>query len=235
MARAWNGFTDRTAGGQHENMRLRTYRKKVLPKVLSLLNEAKAGSHEFIPYGEESLEAELKAASSVLLATDDQDRITGLAYLSQQWYGETVTLHLRLGSGQWDIGALLLSALEPRNQTDELSTLVEKFDDERLAFFTGRGYRYDSSLYQMTADLHRRRRRRRLPAGCTIGSLKKDEEDVLIQLANTAYTGERLRPGILAQWQAQDPDFGTDWVQVARCDGQLVASVVARSDWEYNV
>lgn len=234
MARAWNGLADRTEGGQHENMRLQPYRKKVLPKVLSLLNEAEAGSHEFIPYGEESLQAELKGANSVLLATDDQDRITGLAYLSRQWYGETITLHVRPGLGQWEAGDLLLSALEPGKQTDELSTSVEKFDHERLAFFLERGYRPDSSLYQMTADLDRRRRRRRLPAGCSIGGLKMDEEEALIQLANTAYAGERLRPGILAQWQAQDPDFSTDWVHVARCDGQLVASVVARSDREYN-
>ena len=216
-------------------MRLQPYRKRALPKVLSLLNEAEAGSHEFIPYGEKSLQAELKEATSVLLATDDHDRITGFAYLSRQWYGETVTLHVRPGPGQWEVGDLLLSALEPRSQTDELSTLVETFDHERLAFFLERGYRSDSSLYQMTADLDRRRRRRRLPAGCTTGSLKKDEEEALIQLANTAYAGERLRPGILAQWQAHDPDFSTDWVHVARCDGQLVASVVARSDREYNV
>jgi hypothetical protein len=157
MARAWNGFADRTEGGQHENMRLQPYRKKVLPKVLSLLNEAEAGSHEFIPYGEESLRAELKGASSVLLATDDQDRITGFAHLGRQWYGETVTLHVRPGPKQWEAGDLLLSALEPRNQTDELSTLVETFDHERLAFFLERGYRSDSSLYQMTADLDRRR------------------------------------------------------------------------------
>jgi ribosomal protein S18 acetylase RimI-like enzyme len=234
MARAWNGFADGTEGGQHENMRLQPYRQKVLPKVLSLLNEAEAGSHEFIPYGEESLRAELKGASSVLLATDDQDRITGFAYMGQQWYGETVTLHVRPGPKQWEAGDLLLSALEPRHQTDELSTLAETFDHERLAFFLERGYGSDSSLYQMTADLDRRRRGRRLPAGCTIGSLKNDEEEALIQLANAAYAGERLRPGILAQWQAQDPDFSTDWVQIARCDGQLVASVVARSDREYN-
>ena len=215
-------------------MRLQPYRKKVLPKVLSLLNEAEAGSHEFIPYGEESLQAELKGASSVLLATDDQDRITGLAYLGRQWYGETVTLHVRPGMWRWEVGDLLLSSLEPRAQTEELSTSVDTFDPERLAFFLERGYRSDSSLYQMTADLDRRRRRRRLPAGCTIGSLKTDEEEALIQLANTAYAGERLRPGILAQWQAQDPNFSTDWVHVARCDGQLVASVVARSDREYN-
>ncbi|TEU12969.1 MAG: GNAT family N-acetyltransferase [Anaerolineales bacterium] len=234
MARAWNGFADRTEGRRHENMRLQPYRKKVLPKVLSLLNEAEAGSHEFIPYGEESLQAELKGASPVLLATDDQDHIAGFGYLSRQWYGEIVTLHVRPGPGQWEAGDLLLSVLEPRNQTGELSTLADTFDHERLGFFLERGYRSDSSLYQMTADLDHRRRRRRLPVGCTIGSLRTDEEEAFIQVANTAYTAERLRPGILAQWQAQDPDFSTDWVHVARCDGQLVATVVARSDREYN-
>ncbi len=215
-------------------MKLQAYHKKVLPEVLSLLNETEAGSHEFIPYGEESLQAELKRASSVLLAADDQDRIIGLAYLSQQWYGETVTLHVGPGPGQWEAGDLLISGLEPQNQTHELSTSVEAFDHERLAFFLEKGYCSNSSLYQMTADLDHRRSRPHLPADCTIDSLRTDEEEAFIQVANTAYTAERLRPGILAQWQAQDPDFSTAWVQVARCYGQLVATVVARSDREYN-
>ena len=220
--------------GHYENVRLQPYRKSILPNVLSLVNEAEAGSHEFIPYSEKSLQADLKEASSVVLATDDEDRITGLAYLSRQWFGETITLHVRPGPGQWEVGDLLLSALEPRTQTDELSTSVDTSDHERLAFFLERGYRPESSLYEMTADLDRRRRRRRLPAGYIVGSLKMDEEEAFIQLVNTAYAGERLRPGVLAQWQAEDRNFGTDWVQVARCVGQLVATVVARSDREYN-
>ena len=234
MARARNGFADRAEGGHHENMRLQPYRKRILPKVLSLVNEAEAGSHEFIPYSEQSLQAELKGASSVLLATDDQDRISGLAYLGRQWYGETITLHVRPGMGRWEVGDLLLSSLEPRAQTEELSTSVDTFDRERLAFFLGRGYRPEGSLYEMTAALDRQRRQRRLPTGCIIGTLKTDEEEALIQLANTAYAGERLRPGILARWQAEGPNFSTDWIQVARCDGQLVATVVARSDRGYN-
>jgi len=215
-------------------MRLQPYRKRILPKVVSLLNEVEAGSYEFVPYSEKGLQAELKGASSVLLATDDRDRIAGLAYLGRQWYGETIGLRVRPGAGQWEAADLLLSALEPRTQTDELSTSVDPSDHEWLAFYLDRGYRTESSLYQMIADLERQRRPERLPAGCIIGSLKADEEEALIQLANTAYAGERLRPGVLAQWQAEDPDFSTDWVQVARCDGQLVGTVVARSDREYN-
>jgi GNAT superfamily N-acetyltransferase len=203
-----------------------------LERELSLVNEAEAGSYAFIPYSEESLHAEVKEAGSVLLATDDRDRATGLGYVGRQWYGETITLHIR--PGQWEVGDLLLSALEPRAQTQELSTLVDMPYRERLAFFLERGYRPESSLYEMAADLDRRRPLRHLPAGCIICTLKMDEEEALVQLANTAYAGERLRPGILAQWRAQDPNFSTDWVQVARCDGQLVATVVARSDREYN-
>jgi len=215
-------------------MRLQPYRKRILPKVVSLLNEVEAGSYEFIPYTEKGLQAELKGANSVLLATDDRDRIAGLAYLGRQWYGETIELRARPGAGQWEAADLLLSALEPRAQTDELSTSVDPSGREWLAFYLERGYRAESSLYQMIADLDRQRRPERLPAGCIIGGLEADEEEALIQLANTAYAGERLRPGILAQWQAEDPNFSTDWVQVARCDGQLVGTVVARSDREYN-
>jgi GNAT superfamily N-acetyltransferase len=215
-------------------MKLQPYRETILPEVVSLANEAEAGTYEFIPYSEEGLQAELKEASSVLLSTDDQGRVAGLAHLSRQWFGETFTLYFRPGPGQWEVADLLLAALEPRTQTDELSTSVEPSDRERLDFFLGRGYRTGSSLYQMTANLDRRRRLPRLRAGCIIDGLKADEEEALIRLANTAYAGERLRPGILARWQAQDPGFSADWVKVVRCDGNLVAAVAARSDREYN-
>ena len=215
-------------------MRLQAYRRSLLPKLVSLLNEAEAESYEFIPYREESLRAELQGASSVLLASDDRDRITGLAYLHQEWYGETVALHVRPGPGQREVGDLLLSALEPRSQTSTLSTSVDPSDRERLAFFRQKGYRPESSLYQMIADLDLRRRRPRPPEGCVIRSLQTDEGEALIELANAAYDGERLRPQILSRWQTQDPNFSADWVQVAECEGQLVATVVARSDREHN-
>lgn len=213
-------------------MRLQPYDRSILPDIVSLVNEAEAGSYEFIPYDEEGLQAELKEASSVLVATDDQGGITGLAYLGRPWYGETITLYVQ--PGQWEVGDLLLSALEPRTQTKELSTAVDTADRERLAFFLERGYRPESKLYQMIADLDRRRRLPRLPTGCIIDTLKTDEEEAFIQMVNAAYAGERLRSGILDRWRAQDPSFSTDWVQVVRCDGQLVATVVARSDREYN-
>jgi len=215
-------------------MRLQPYNKRMLPKVVNLVNEAEAGSYEFVPYSEEGIQAEMKESSSVLLAADDQGRITGVGYLGRRWYGETITLHVRPGSRRWEAGDLLLSALEPRTKADELSTKVDEADGKWLTFYLERGYRTESSLYQMIADLDRRRRRRRLPEGCVIGVLEADEEEALVQLANTAYAGERLQAGILAQWQAQDPNFSTDWVQVARCEGQLVAAVGARSDREYN-
>ena len=215
-------------------MRLQTYHRSALPKLVSLLNEAEAKSYEFIPYSEQSLQAELKEAKSVLMACDERNRISGLAYLHEEWYGETVTLHLRSGTGQWEVGDVLLSSLEPLSKTGSLSTSVDPFDRERLSFFRRKGYRPESSLYQLTADLGRRRRRPHLPEGCVLRNLRTDEEERLIELANTAYDGVRLRPGILARWHAQDPNFGTDWVQVVECEEQLVATVVARSDGEYN-
>ncbi len=213
-------------------MRLQPYDRKILPDIVSLVNEVEAGSHEFIPYDEEGLQAELKETSPVLVATDDRGGVMGLAYLGREWYGETITLHMR--PGQWEVGELLLAALEPRTQTKELTTTVDTADHERLAFFSERGYRAVSNLYEMTAELDRRRRLPRLPTGCVIGSLRRDEEGAFIQMVNTAYAGERLRPGALDRWQAEDPGFSTDWVQVVRCGGQLVAAVVARSDREYN-
>jgi hypothetical protein len=48
------------------NMNERPYQEADLPELVGLLNEACQGSHEFIPYTEENLRAELKEASSIL-------------------------------------------------------------------------------------------------------------------------------------------------------------------------
>lgn len=215
-------------------MKLRSHCESDIPELVSLLNEADRGSYEFIPYTEETVRAELTRASTVLLATDEQDRIVGLAYLRQDWYGETVTLCAQPGPEQEEIGDLLLPVIEPDNKTGSVSTSIDPMDQERLAFFSARGYRTESSLYQMTAELDRSQPVPQVPEGYLIRSLKPNEEDALIRLANAAYRGERLRPGILDKWRAQDPNFSIDWVQVTEYEGELVAVVAARSDREYN-
>ena len=215
-------------------MKLRPYCENDLPQLVSLLNEAYREEYEFIPYTDESLQAELKVASSVLLATEEQDEIVGLAYLRQDWYGETVTLCARPGPKDEEIEDILLSAIEPENKTGHVTTAIDPLEQERIAFFSARGYLLQSSLYQMVADVDRLQTPPQVPEGYIIRSLRLDEEERLIRLANAAYNGERLRPGALAKWKAQDPDFSIDWVQVAEYEGELVAAVRGCSDREYN-
>jgi GNAT superfamily N-acetyltransferase len=215
-------------------MKLRPYCENDLPQLVSLLNEAYRAEYEFIPYTHESLQAELKVASSVLLATGEQDGIVGLAYLRQDWYGETVTLCARPGPKQEEIEDILLSTIEPENKTGHVTTAIDPLEQERIAFFNARGYRPESSLYQMIAELDPLPTPPHVPEGYVIRSLKPDEEERLIRLANAAYDGERLRPGVLAKWKARDPDFSTDWVQVVEYEGELVAAVRGCSDREYN-
>jgi len=213
-------------------MNLRTYREEDLPEVVRILNAAHGGSHEFIPYIEEDVRGEIARASDVLIATDEPDRILGIAYLRQDWYGETVTLCAWPDSNREEVESLLLSTIEPQNKTGHITTAVDPADHERLAFFYARGYEIDSSLYQMIADLEQPQNPPPLLEGYIVRSLNPDEEEALIELANAAYDGERLRPGILEKWRAQDPDFRVDWVQVAEYRDQLVAAVVGRSDRE---
>jgi len=215
-------------------MKLRPHCENDLPQLMSLLNEAYREEYEFIPYTDESLQAELKAASSVLLATEEQDGIVGLAYLRQDWYGETVTLCARPGPEQEEIEDVLLSTIAPENKTGHVTAGIDALEQKRIAFFSARGYLIESSLYQMVAELDRSRSLPQIPKGYLIRSLKPDEEEALIRLANAAYDGERLRPGVLAKWEAKDPDFSTDWVQVVEYEGELVAMVRGCSDREYN-
>jgi len=215
-------------------MKLRPYYENDVPEIVSLLNETHKESYEFIPNTEETVRARLTGASSVLLTADEQDRIVGLAYLRQDWYGETVTLCARPGSKKDEIGDLLLTTIEPENKTGGVSTSIDTLDGERFAFFAARGYEPEGSLYQMLAALERSLPLLPLPNGYMIRSLRPDEEEGLIRLANTAYDGERLRPGILARWSAEDPIFGVDLVHVAEYGGELVALVAGRSDRDYN-
>ena len=215
-------------------MKMRPYRETDVSELTDIVNEAYRQEYEFIPYTAEDLQAELRPASTVLLAIDEQGRTVGLAYLRQDWYGETVTTCARPGTDREGIEGFLLAGIEPENKTGHITTSIDPDDEERIAFFNTRGYRIQSSLYQMVADLDNPLPALRLVEGYTVRSLKPDEEDRIIKLANEAYSNERLRPGVLAKWQANDPDFRVDWIQVAEYEGELVAMVRGSSDREYN-
>ncbi|MFO7712773.1 MAG: GNAT family N-acetyltransferase [Dehalococcoidia bacterium] len=215
-------------------MKMRPYRETDISELAEIVNEAYKQEYEFIPYTAENLQAELRPASTVLLAIDEQGRTVGLAYLRQDWYGETVTTCARPGTDWVEIEGFLLAAIEPSNKTGHITTSIDPEDEERIGFFGARGYRIQSSLYQMVADLDKPLPALRLAEGYTVRSLRPDEEDPLIKLANAAYNSERLRPGVLAKWQADDPDFRVEWVQVAECENELVAMVRGSSDREYN-
>jgi GNAT superfamily N-acetyltransferase len=215
-------------------MKLRPYCDNDIAEIVSLLNEANGSSYEFIPGTEEGVRARLTGASSVLLATDEQHRVLGLAYLRQDWYGETITLAVRAGLVKDDIASLLLAAIEPQNKTGDVSTSVDSSDSERFSFFATRGYQPESTLYQLLAELEELPPVPAPPSDYIIRSLRADEEEALIRLANTAYDGERLRPGILARWSADDPVFDLDLVAVAEHKCELVALVAGRSDRDYN-
>ena len=215
-------------------MNLRPYCDNDIAEIVNLLNEANATSYEFIPGTEEGVQARLTGASSVLLATDERDQLLGLAYLRQDWYGETITLAVRPGPVKDDIPDILLAAIEPQNKTGDVSTSIDAADNQRLSFFAARGYEPESSLYQLVANLDKLPPVPAPPSDYIIRSLRSGEEEALIRLANSAYDGERLRSGILARWSADDPVFDLDLVAVAEHRGDLVALVAGRSDRDYN-
>jgi len=216
-------------------MNLRQYRESDIPELTDLVNEAQQGSSEFIPRTEKDVQERLAGASCVLLATDDDDSIAGFAYLRQDWYAETVTLSVRPGHSQDEIADLLLPIIEPQNKTGVVSTSIEPQNQSRLNLFAARGYARESSLYRLIAPLDRPLAVPQVAAGYVVRSLRADEEEAFIKLANAAYQGERLRPGILARWKEGDATFDTDLIQVAEYEGELVALVVAKSDLMYNM
>jgi ribosomal protein S18 acetylase RimI-like enzyme len=97
-----------------------------------------------------------------------------------------------------------------------------------------RGYKPESSLYQMVVELAGARTLPQAPPGYLLRNLRPDDEEAFIQVVNEAYGGERLQPGVLARWEAEVPPFSAEWVRVAEHDGELVAAVVVRPDWKFN-
>jgi ribosomal protein S18 acetylase RimI-like enzyme len=214
-------------------MKIRPYRETDLPEVLTLWNEVHQGSHEFVPYTEQSLRAELKEASSILVGVDEQGRVLGLGLLRREWHGEEIQLYAQPGPERPKIEEQLLLAIESQARSGEISTIVDSEERERFEFFAARGYKPEGSLYQMVAELDQPRPVL-VPQGYLLRGLKPNEEEELIEVVNTAYEGERLRPGALARWHSEDPAFSAAWVQVAEFEGRLVAAVVARSDHDFN-
>jgi ribosomal protein S18 acetylase RimI-like enzyme len=214
-------------------MKLRPYQEADLPELEEFWNEARRGSYEFTPYTKERLHEELARAASILVAVDERGEISGLALLRREWYGEELLVCVR--PGERKIEEQLLTAIEPQAQTGEVTAIVDAEDQERIGFFTTRGYGLEGSLYQMVVALDRPRPKPTVPQGYILRGLRSDEEEALIRVVNTAYEGERLRPGVLARWRAEDPLFSEEWVQVAEHNGKLIAAVVARTDREFNL
>ncbi len=215
-------------------MNPRQYRESDIPELTNLVNEAQRGSSEFIPRNEKDVQERLAGASCVLLAEDEQGAIAGFAYLRQDWYAETVTLSVRPGHSQDEIADLLLPIIEPQNKTGVVSTSIEPQNQSRLNLFAARGYAIESSLYRLIAPLDRPLAVPQVATGYVVRSLRADEEEAFIKLANAAYQGERLRPGVLARWKEGDPTFDSNLIQVAEYEGELVSLVVAKSDLMYN-
>jgi len=214
---------------------IRPYREGDLPQLAGIWNEARRGSHEFIPHTEERLKEELKGACCVLVAVGEDGEPLGFSLLAREWYGEEIRLYARPGPNREEIERRLLAAIEEEAETGELVTLVSAEDRMRLEFFEAEGYKPESSLYQMIIELSGHWTSPQVPSGYLLRSLRPDEEEALIRVVNTAYQGERLRPGVLERWQEEDPAFKPEWVQVAEHQGRLVAAVVARTDREFNL
>jgi len=214
-------------------MKLRPYQEADLTELVVLWNEAQQGSYEFIPYTEERLHEELEGAASILVAVDEQGKIAGFALFRREWYGGELLVCVR--PGERKIEEQLLMAIEREAQSGELTVVIDAEDQERIEFFTAKGYQSGGSLYQMVAELDRPSLEPTVPSGYLLRGLGPDEEEALIQVVNAAYQGERLRSGVLARWKEEDPAFSTEWVQIAEYDEKLVAAAVARTDHEYNL
>jgi len=74
----------------------------------------------------------------------------------------------------------------------------------------------------------------KIPEGVLLRSLKPEEENEFVQLVNTGFEYERIRPGDIQKWKTENPPFDEEWIHIAESNGKLVSVVVAKPDVGYN-
>jgi len=215
-------------------VKIRFFTEKDASNVVKLLNEHYRDSYEFIPYTEEGLLSEIRERKLQVLIAEEADAIKGLiAYGSGPWGEEIEWLSVQPQFNSRKVEDLLVQEVEKLVKGDKVFTVVDA-DSPEIQKWIQRGYKVEGGLYHMTAELDVPKPLPLVPEKAILRSLRRGEEQEMVDLVNKAYGWERLRLESIKRWKERDPAFSEEWIHVAEFDGKLVSVVVSRINREYN-
>lgn len=215
-------------------VQIRSYKNEDLPLLVRLLNRARQGSYEFLPFTEQKLQQWIiEGKLEILLAELNGETIGSVAYSDGHWGEEIRWLAVTENPASKLVEESLVKEIEKHVKRSELFTSVDAGSieiDKWMAF----GYRCEGGLYHMQARLDGVKTVPEAPEGIVIRSLRRDEERVLVKAVNAGFGWERLKMGIIQRWKEDYPPFTEDWIHVAENNNRLISVVASRTDADYN-
>ncbi len=215
-------------------VQIRKFVEDDLPQLVRLLNATYEDSYEFAPFTEEKLRSWTKEAKmKILMAEEDRGVLGSVAYNDGHWGEEIAWLNVNDALDRKLIEKVLVEQAERFVVRGAVFTAVDA-GSPKIDEWTEKGYRQEGGLYHMTARLHAIKPAPEVPERIIIRNLKADEEKELIQAVNAGFGSERLKTGCIEKWEAENPPFDENWVQIAEAEGKIVSAVVAKPDTYYN-
>jgi len=215
--------------------KIRNFKESDLPSLFELLKEPASEQRLlYMHYLDGNLLSWIqKRRLKVLIAEENRGIIGSAAYNDGHW-GEEI---------EW---CLACKTEDTRLVKDMLVKEVEKCVKKGTVFasvnvgspeieeWVQRGYFPNGGLNYMLTRLAGLKAIPKIPENTLLRSLKPKEENEFVQLVNTGFDWERVKPGDIQSWKRENPPFNEDWIKVAENNGKLVSVVVSKPDIGFN-
>ena len=206
-------------------LQIRDFTSNDLSVLVSLLNEARRASFEFVPLTNEEVNNRIQEGKSrILIAERDGETVGTITYHDGYWGEEIRWLAVRGQADRKIIEDTLVKEAEALVQKDSIFASVEA-GSPKTDEWIQRGYALNGGLYQMVARLDSLRPLPTVPADLHVRSMMHGEEKEVVAAVNAVFGWERLKLDFVEKGKVDSPPFDEEWVQVAYF-GDKVASVV---------
>jgi ribosomal protein S18 acetylase RimI-like enzyme len=206
-------------------LQIRDFTSEDLSALMSLLNEVRRGSFEFVPFTNEDIKNRMQEGKSRTLIAERDEEIVGTVTYNDGYWGEEIRwLAVRGQADRNAIEDVLVREVEGLVQKGSVFASVDA-GSPRTEEWVRRGYTLNGGLYQMQARLSELRTLPTASADFRFGSMSRGEEKEVVAAVNAVFGWERLKLNFVEKGKVDSPPFGEEWVQVAYF-GEKVASVV---------
>jgi len=215
--------------------KIRSFKESDLPFLFELLKEPNDEQRLlYMHYGDGNLLSWIQERRLEVLIAEDNGRIIGsAAYNDGHWGEEIEWLVVCKNADAKLVEDMLVKEAEKYVKKGAVFTSVNA-GSPKIEEWMQRGYCPNGGLYYMHMRLAGLKTIPKIPEGVLLRSLKPEEENEFVQLVNTGFEYERIRPGDIQKWKTENPPFDEEWIHIAESNGKLVSVVVAKPDVGYN-